>query len=65
MKRTEIKKSKVQVPFYDTQKANNLDAMKAFKRKFSANVNILSFIRGDGITENGAPFELFAHIIEG
>ena len=65
MKRTEIKKSKVQVPYCDTQKIHNLDAMKAFKRKFSANVSILSFIRGDEITENGAPFELFAHIIEG
>jgi len=65
MKRTEIKKSKVQVPFYDTQKAHNQDAMKAFKRKFSANINILSFIRGDEKTENGAPFELFAHINEG
>ena len=65
MKKTEIKKSKVQVPYYDTKKAQNLDAMKAFKRKFSANINILSFIRGDEIIENGAPFELFAHIIEG
>ena len=65
MKKTEIKKTIVQVPFYDTQKVHNQDALKAFKRKFSANINILSFIRGDEKIENGAPFELFAHIIEG
>jgi hypothetical protein len=65
MKKTEIKKSKVQVPFFDTQKVQNLDAMKAFNRKFSATINILSFTRGNEIPVTGAPFELFAHIIEG
>jgi hypothetical protein len=65
MKKTEIRKSKVQVPFFDTQKVKNLDAMKAFNRKFSATINILSFTRGNEIPLTGAPFEPFAHIIEG
>ncbi|MDD4972114.1 MAG: hypothetical protein PHT07_22025 [Paludibacter sp.] len=65
MKNTEIKRSKVQISFNYSQGTQSIDAMKAFKRRFSANINILSFIRGNEIAEDETPFEPFTHIIEG
>jgi len=39
--------------------------MKSFKKKYRANIIILSYIRGDDSFDNAVLFEPFAYIIEG
>jgi len=65
MKKIKPEYSNIQVKSNNFRGIQNVDAMKAFKKKFSANVMILSYLRGDQGFEESVPFEPLAHIIEG
>ena len=65
MKKIKPEKSEVQVNFSNLNNIREMDSMKAFKKKFSANIIIMSYIRGDESFDNAIPFEPYAHIIEG
>jgi len=65
MKKNEIGKIKVRVTSNDPTTIRNTDTMKAFTKKFSANITILTYIRGDKGSVKTLPFEPFSHIIEG
>jgi hypothetical protein len=65
MKKLEIQKFNIELTFKNKSNILSKDAMKAFHKKVSANINIMTYLRGDEIIENAVPFDAFSHIIEG
>ena len=63
--RSELEKSKAHIIVEIIEYMTNSVVIKTIIKKSTGNISVLSFDRGEGLTEKTSPFDTFVQIIEG
>lgn len=65
MDNAEIEKSKVHIIVEIIEYVANSVVIKTILKKSTGNITVMSFDRGEGLTEKISPFDTFVQVIEG
>jgi len=65
MENTEVEKSKIHIIVEIIEYVANSVVIKTILKKSTGNISVMSFDKGEGLTEKISPFDTFIQVIEG